>query len=252
MEERKFKIRGDLIITTRPEKGKTLYCVLNPLTGESRSFSQKTYAVLRHFNGRTVKETQGHLSDKHRLNLTRKALEGYRDLFLGLYLFEDCGDLYLQRIERGEKESLCGELKLWAEESAGQSGQDLPLVEELVFNQALQALEEGDALKAVDYFKDLKNLNPQGKISAQFFDKLEEILVKMKKEKCLKKDQGLPALKPAVVGVGVLLVTVILGQRFFFNPPSFSQHREQSLRVIKAVSEELLQGKSLALNRGKP
>lgn len=97
IDERKFKIRQDMIIIPDTDKGKTFYCVTNLLSNKTVRLDSKAYIILRHFKNRNILEVQKHLKERHGLNLTLTALKSYLDLFLDLYLFADCLDLYIGR-----------------------------------------------------------------------------------------------------------------------------------------------------------
>ncbi|MCM8763587.1 MAG: hypothetical protein NC927_00650 [Candidatus Omnitrophica bacterium] len=246
-EERRFKIRGDLIINAINEKKKTGYLIINPLTGETLRLNQRNYLILRHFQGRDITSLRQHLSNKHKIYLTRKALENYRNFFLNHYLFEDCLEIYLQKITLSEKEALALKLAEWLKEYRDNQKDGFSWLEEMVLNQAIQASGERDIFKAISYFCDLEKLNSKNKIANWVLNRLEEEVVKVAKDGAVIKQEGLTLLRPTVAGAGVLLIVGILAVRIFFSSFYLSPYSRETLRIIKTTAEELIQNKILAL-----
>ncbi|MGE4357483.1 MAG: hypothetical protein AB7E08_02880 [Candidatus Omnitrophota bacterium] len=245
--EKKFKIRRDLIINPISKNRKTFYLIINPLTGESLTLNQKNYCILRHFNGRDIISLQQHLANRHKLYLSRKSLENFSDFLLHHYLLEDCLEIYLKRLLPDEKEVIALRLEAWIKEYCAEHKDNFSWLEEMIINQALQAAEEKDIIKAINYFNDLERLNSQNNISSWLPARLEEEIVRVSHGNRGIKTKNLTFLKPAVVKLGILLTVTILTAKVFFNLFSLPQYSKKTLLIIKATGEELVQNKNLAL-----
>jgi len=249
MEERRFKIRNNLIITVQADEGETFYTVINPFSGSKARFDAKAYLVLRHFNGRrNIGEVQRHLKQRHGLDLSSKALESYMGLFLDLYLFDaDCLGFYWERLDHAREGLLAEELNKLAGKQEKDFPQSLPFVESMVLNGAVQSLKNKDVLRAINYLKDALKINPQNYFAQELLQNIEKELIDIgmkPKIFLMARDFKGKAKELNYAPVIVLLLGIILSQTLFLNHrPNFGKFREADLNIIKVVNDTLLKTK---------
>ncbi|MCM8766422.1 MAG: hypothetical protein NC920_06275 [Candidatus Omnitrophica bacterium] len=247
--ERKFRIRKDLVITPLKGRKRRSYRVLNPLAKVSVCFGSLTYTVFQHFfKERNITEVQRHLKERHALNLSLTALESYLDLFLDLYLFEDCWDLYWERLDKIKKQVLAEEIKDLAKGREADFT-TLPFVEAMILQAVINALKERDILKALEYLSDLLTIDTHNAFAKVLREKIEKKIIEIGRRPKLFvfaeewKEKALE-LNHALVVVILLCLGISLSPLFFFSGRNnLSRIAPENLKIIQIASERLLKVK---------